>query len=114
MGQTSICRSLTAWPLGFPVGDRWFCSALAQADRQRRFLIAATSGGATSDMGAGPPRTTALASALLGIAAANEAIFVGVLDGCAVPSAVLDAGMGFSLGERVGDLDGAHGGSSLR
>jgi len=35
----------------FPIGDRWFCSALAQTDPQRRFLIAATSSGMTDDIG---------------------------------------------------------------
>jgi phospholipase C len=35
----------------FPVGDRWFCSALAQTDPNRRFLIAATADGMTDDIG---------------------------------------------------------------
>jgi phospholipase C len=39
----------------FPIGDRWFCSALAQTDPNRRFLIAATSSGMTDDVGAGAP-----------------------------------------------------------
>jgi hypothetical protein len=56
------------------VGDRWSCSALDQTERQRRFLIAARSGGMTDDIGIAPPRTTALANALLGIAAANGTI----------------------------------------
>jgi hypothetical protein len=61
----------------FPVDDRWFCSALAQTDRQRRFLIAAAFGGVTDDLGAGSARTIALASALLGIVAVKGAIFQG-------------------------------------
>jgi phospholipase C len=35
----------------FPIGDRWFCCALAQTDPNRRFLIAATSMGMTDDIG---------------------------------------------------------------
>jgi phospholipase C len=35
----------------FPIGDRWFCSALAQTDPNRRFLIAGTSLGMTDDIG---------------------------------------------------------------
>jgi len=35
----------------FPIGDRWFASALAQTDPQRRFLIAATANGMTDDIG---------------------------------------------------------------
>lgn len=35
----------------FPIGDRWFASALAQTDPQRRFLIAATALGMTDDIG---------------------------------------------------------------
>jgi len=35
----------------FPIGDRWFASALAQTDPQRRYLIAATSTGMTDDIG---------------------------------------------------------------
>jgi len=35
----------------FPIGDRWFCSALAQTDPNRRFLIAGTSSGMTDDIG---------------------------------------------------------------
>jgi phospholipase C len=38
----------------FPVGDRWFCSCLAQTDPQRRYLIAATSSGMTDDIGTSP------------------------------------------------------------
>ena len=38
----------------FPIGDRWFCSCLAQTDPQRRYLIAATSSGMTDDIGTGP------------------------------------------------------------
>ena len=35
----------------FPIADRWFSSALAQTDPERRFLIAATSSGMTDDIG---------------------------------------------------------------
>jgi phospholipase C len=38
----------------FPIGDRWFCSCLAQTDPQRRYLIAATSSGMTDDIGTSP------------------------------------------------------------
>jgi phospholipase C len=38
----------------FPVGDRWFSSALAQTDPERRFLIAATASGMTDDIGTSP------------------------------------------------------------
>ena len=38
----------------FPIGDRWFCSALAQTDPNRRFLIAGTSSGMTDDIGGSP------------------------------------------------------------
>ncbi|MFZ0044033.1 MAG: alkaline phosphatase family protein [Solirubrobacteraceae bacterium] len=38
----------------FPIGDRWFCSALAQTDPNRRFLIAATANGMTDDIGGSP------------------------------------------------------------
>ena len=38
----------------FAIGDRWFCSCLAQTDPQRRYLIAATSSGMTDDIGTGP------------------------------------------------------------
>jgi phospholipase C len=38
----------------FPIGDRWFCSTLAQTDPNRRYLIAATSSGMTDDIGTGP------------------------------------------------------------
>jgi phospholipase C len=34
----------------FPIGDRWFCSALAQTDPNRRFLIAGTASGMTDDV----------------------------------------------------------------
>jgi phospholipase C len=37
----------------FPIGDRWFCSCLAQTDPNRRYLIAATSSGMTDDIGTG-------------------------------------------------------------
>ena len=57
----------------FPIGDRWFCSCLAQTDPQRRYLIAATSGGMTNDVGTGPGN--AQANALLGQPAANGTIF---------------------------------------
>jgi len=35
----------------FPVADRWFASALAQTDPNRRFLIAGTAAGMTDDIG---------------------------------------------------------------
>jgi phospholipase C len=38
----------------FPIGDRWFSSALAQTDPNRRFLIAATATGMTDDIGGSP------------------------------------------------------------
>jgi phospholipase C len=38
----------------FPLADRWFSSALAQTDPQRRFLIAGTALGMTDDIGTGP------------------------------------------------------------
>jgi phospholipase C len=38
----------------FPIGDRWFCSCLAQTDPNRRYLIAATSTGMTDDIGTSP------------------------------------------------------------
>jgi phospholipase C len=38
----------------FPIGDRFFSSALAQTDPQRRFLIAATASGMTDDIGGSP------------------------------------------------------------
>ena len=38
----------------FPIGDRWFCSTLAQTDPNRRYLIAATSAGMVDDIGTGP------------------------------------------------------------
>ena len=37
----------------FPIGDRWFSSALAQTDPERRFLIAGTASGMTDDIGTG-------------------------------------------------------------
>jgi phospholipase C len=36
----------------FPLADRWFCSVLGQTDPNRRYLIAATSGGMTNDINA--------------------------------------------------------------
>ena len=56
----------------FPVGDRWFCSCLAQTDPQRRYLIAATSSGMTDDIGTGPGNI--VPNATLG-APANGTIF---------------------------------------
>ena len=38
----------------FPIGDRWFCSCLAQTHPQRRYLIAGTSSGMTGDVGGNP------------------------------------------------------------
>jgi phospholipase C len=38
----------------FPIADRWFSSALAQTDPQRRFLIAGTAAGMTDDIGTSP------------------------------------------------------------
>lgn len=38
----------------FPIADRWFSSALAQTDPERRFLIAGTAAGMTDDIGTGP------------------------------------------------------------
>jgi phospholipase C len=38
----------------FPIGDRWFSSALAQTDPNRRYLIAATSVGMVDDIGTSP------------------------------------------------------------
>ena len=38
----------------FPIADRWFSSALAQTDPERRFLIAGTASGMTDDVGTGP------------------------------------------------------------
>jgi len=58
----------------FPIGDRWFSSALAQTFPQRRFLIAGTSGGMTDDVDVGPP-SGAAANALLPQPAANGTIF---------------------------------------
>jgi hypothetical protein len=57
----------------FPVGDRWLCSALAQIDLRRR-LIVVNFGGMTDEVGTGSARINALATALLGIAAANGTI----------------------------------------
>lgn len=37
----------------FPIGDRWFGSCLGQTDPNRRYLIAATSAGMTTDIGTG-------------------------------------------------------------
>ncbi|MGH8919172.1 MAG: alkaline phosphatase family protein, partial [Actinomycetes bacterium] len=37
----------------FPIGDRWFSSALAQTDPNRRYLIAGTSAGMTDNIGTG-------------------------------------------------------------
>ncbi|MBO0731370.1 MAG: hypothetical protein J2P57_19085, partial [Acidimicrobiaceae bacterium] len=59
----------------FPIGDRFFCSALAQTDPNRRFLIAATASGMTDDINTGPPGSTPAANALLSIPAANGTIF---------------------------------------
>ena len=38
----------------FPIADRWFSSALAQTDPERRFLIAGTAAGMTDDIGTSP------------------------------------------------------------
>ncbi len=59
----------------FPIGDRWFCSCLAQTDPQRRYLIAATSQGMTGDVGGNPQ-----ANAALGVPAANGTIFQSLSD----------------------------------
>jgi phospholipase C len=56
----------------FPIGDRWFSSALAQTDPNRRFLIAATANGMTDDIGGSPGNLVPDAS--LG-APANGTIF---------------------------------------
>src|SRR5437660_7634438 len=56
----------------FAIGDRWFCSCLAQTDPQRRYLIAATSSGMTDDIGTSPGNIVPDAS--LG-APANGTIF---------------------------------------
>jgi phospholipase C len=53
----------------FPIGDRWFCSCLAQTDPQRRYLIAATSQGMTGDVG------NPVATQALGVPAKNGTIF---------------------------------------
>jgi phospholipase C len=57
----------------FPIGDRWFCSCLAQTDPNRRYLIAATSQGMTGDVGTGPGN--AIPNSALGVPAANGTIF---------------------------------------
>ena len=57
----------------FPIGDRWFCSCLAQTDPQRRYLIAATSSGMTDDIGTSPGNS--VANSTLGVPAANGTIF---------------------------------------
>jgi phospholipase C len=44
----------------FPIGDRWFSSALAQTDPNRRFLIAATALGMTDDIGKADANETLL------------------------------------------------------
>ena len=41
----------------FPIGDRWFCSTLAQTDPNRRFLIAGTASGMVDDIGTSPGNT---------------------------------------------------------
>ena len=56
----------------FPIGDRWFSSALAQTDPNRRFLIAATANGMTDDIGGSPGNL--IPDASLG-APANGTIF---------------------------------------
>ena len=61
----------------FPIGDRWFCSCLAQTDPQRRYLIAATSSGMTDDIGTGPGNI--VPNATLG-APANGTIFQRMSD----------------------------------
>jgi phospholipase C len=53
----------------FPIGDRWFCSCLAQTDPQRRYLIAATSQGMTGDIG------NPTATPQIGVAAKHGTIF---------------------------------------
>ncbi len=57
----------------FPIGDRWFCSTLTDTDPNRRYLIAATSQGMTSDIGAGAGGS--VADSLLGVPAKNGTIF---------------------------------------
>jgi phospholipase C len=44
----------------FPIGDRWFSSALAQTDPNRRFLIGATALGMTNDIGTAEGNATLL------------------------------------------------------
>jgi phospholipase C len=56
----------------FAIGDRWFCSCLAQTDPQRRYLIAGTSSGMTDDIGTGPGNIVPNASLA---APANGTIF---------------------------------------
>ncbi len=56
----------------FPIADRWFSSAMAQTDPNRRYLIAATSSGMTDDIGTGPGN--AVPDASLGLPA-NGTIF---------------------------------------
>jgi phospholipase C len=51
----------------FPVGDRWFCSIPGQTFRNRRYIIAGTSGGVTDDAG--------LPDAALAVPAAAGTIF---------------------------------------
>ena len=61
----------------FPIGDRWFSSALAQTDPERRYLIAATSSGMTDDISLDvqhPSLATALADADL-LAPTTRTIF---------------------------------------
>ncbi len=41
-GPGTICPSTTRWPGSFPIGDRYFCSVMAQTYPNRRFLIAGT------------------------------------------------------------------------
>jgi phospholipase C len=57
----------------FPIGDRWFCSTLAQTDPNRRFLIAATAMGMTDDIGTSPGGIVPDGS--LGVPAPNGTIF---------------------------------------
>jgi phospholipase C len=42
----------------FPIGDRWFCSVLAQTFPNRRYLIAGTSAGMTDNSGTSAPLIT--------------------------------------------------------
>jgi phospholipase C len=59
----------------FPIGDRWFCSVLAQTYPNRRYLIAGTSAGMTDDGGTSEP--------LITVPAPNGTIF-NVLDSHAI------------------------------